>query len=431
MPTVSIIIPTHNRSAALARTLTALSQQSYPIEQMEVVIVADGCIDDTVEMLNRYQAPFALQVIDQPGQGPAVARNQGAAKATAPLLIFVDDDIEVTSQFVAAHVRAHENQPNRVVIGYLPTILATQTGFFRITLRGWWEAMFQQMREVDHRFAYTDLLSGNFSVPTQLFNAIGGFDAQFRCHEDYELGLRLLKAGADFGFAPDAMGYHHELTDINRSLDRKYQEGIADVQLSQKHPELKSVLLVSRLLAQCSLIDRAIIWLIFKMPILGDFLAVCARQILDALEGLRLRHYWRSLLDRLLGYWYLRGIAKASSLQQALQSFLQADMSALSAASSLEIEIDLAEGFEPAEQQVDRARPTAIRLRYGSQMVGRIPPKIGTERLRGIHLRAELTQNLAQSCWSKMMLERAWSQVDAAQQPANYSPQSPEVVHVH
>lgn len=431
MPTVSIIIPTHNRSAALARTLTALSQQSYPIEQMEVVIVADGCIDDTVEMLNRYQAPFALQVIDQPGQGPAVARNQGAAKATAPLLIFVDDDIEVTSQFVAAHVRAHENQPNRVVIGYLPTILATQTGFFRITLRGWWEAMFQQMREVDHRFAYTDLLSGNFSVPTQLFNAIGGFDAQFRCHEDYELGLRLLKAGADFGFAPDAMGYHHELTDINRSLDRKYQEGIADVQLSQKHPELKSVLLVSRLLAQCSLIDRAIIWLIFKMPILGDFLAVCARQILDALEWLRLRHYWRSLLDRLLGYWYLRGIAKASSLQQALQSFLQADMSALSAASSLEIEIDLAEGFEPAEQQVDRARPTAIRLRYGSQMVGRIPPKIGTERLRGIHLRAELTQNLAQSCWSKMMLERAWSQVDAAQQPANYSPQSPEVVHVH
>ncbi|MBW4523138.1 MAG: glycosyltransferase [Scytolyngbya sp. HA4215-MV1] len=431
MPTVSIIIPTHNRSAALARTLTALSQQTYPIEQMEVVIVADGCSDDTVEMLHRYQAPFALQVIDQPGQGPAVARNQGAAKATAPLLIFVDDDIEVTTQFVAAHVRAHEDHPNRVVIGYLPTILATQTGFFRITLRGWWEAMFQQMREVDHRFAYTDLLSGNFSVPTQLFNAIDGFDANFRCHEDYELGLRLLKAGADFGFAPDAMGYHHELTDINRSLNRKFQEGIADVQLGQKHPELKSTLLVCRLLAQCSLLDRMIILLIFKLPILGDFLAGCARQILDVLEGLRLRHYWRSLLDRLLGYWYLRGIAKASSLQQALQSFLQADTSSLSNLPSLEIEIDLADGFDQAEQQVDQARPTAIRLRYGSQIVGRIPPKIGVERLRGIHLRAELTKGLAKSCLSRMMLERGWSQVSTPLQSANCHPQPLEVIHVN
>ena len=50
---VSVIIPTHNRSASLRRTLDALRRQTYSLEQVEVVVVADGCIDDTVEMLNR------------------------------------------------------------------------------------------------------------------------------------------------------------------------------------------------------------------------------------------------------------------------------------------------------------------------------------------------------------------------------------------
>ena len=72
---ISVIIPTHNRSASLRVTLDALNKQTYPFEQFEVVVVADGCNDNTIDMLKTYSASFSFKVIEQPGKGAAAARN--------------------------------------------------------------------------------------------------------------------------------------------------------------------------------------------------------------------------------------------------------------------------------------------------------------------------------------------------------------------
>ena len=245
-PTVSVIIPTHNRCASLQRALGALRAQTYSLREVEVIVVADGCADDTADVVGRYTAPFTLCLIDQPGQGPAAARNCGAAQARGQLLLFMDDDIEPASCWIEAHVSAHAGRTDRVVIGYLPPFIQEPADFFHIELRGWWEAMFQPMRRSDHRFGYWDLLSGNFSLPAELFFRVGGFDPTLWCHEDYELGFRLIQAGASFIFAEDAWGYHHEVTDLDRSLERKYQEGRADVMIGHRHAELRPALPLAR-----------------------------------------------------------------------------------------------------------------------------------------------------------------------------------------
>src|SRR5262245_19563251 len=132
--TISVIIPTHNRCASLRQTLDALSAQTYPLQQVEVLVVADGCVDGTVEMLRRYRAPFGMRIIEQQGQGPAAARNQGAAHATGRLLLFLDDDVKVVPSLIEAYVSAHQRCPGQVVVGYLPPVLESQEGFFRIQL---------------------------------------------------------------------------------------------------------------------------------------------------------------------------------------------------------------------------------------------------------------------------------------------------------
>ena len=81
--------------------------------------------------------------------------------------------------------------------------------FFGVTLRGWWDAMFERMREPGHRFSYKDLLSGNFSIRRSLFRQVGGFNERLPCHEDYELGFRLIRSGARLTFAEAAAGWHH------------------------------------------------------------------------------------------------------------------------------------------------------------------------------------------------------------------------------
>ncbi|OUL23363.1 glycosyltransferase family 2 protein [Nostoc sp. 106C] len=419
-PSISVIIPTHNRCQSLKRILNALQTQSYPLNRIEVIVVADGCIDGTIEMLKEYQAPYALRFLEQPGKGAGSARNQGATLATGSLFLFLDDDIEPSVHLVEAHVSAHY-QPNRVVIGYLPPSLQSQSSFFHISLWAWWEEKFQTMRQLGHRYTYEDLLSGNFSLPAELFKLVGGFDTTFKCREDYELGARLIKVGSDFIFAPDALGYHRdEVTNIDRSLQRKRQEGRADVLFGQRHPDLMYKLRLSYFGDALSLIDYIFLFLAFQIPAVSDLLAAGLRQLLNLLEWLRIRSLWLELNNRLHGYWYLRGIVDQLKTHKALTNLLQSGLIRLDRKDT-ELELDLQQGLIAAEQLLDKTRPMSVRIRYGQKFVGLIPPQAGVEKLRGVHLRPILATTLSLPLMQALAFEGVLDkEIDKKAEVSNY-----------
>lgn len=397
-PTVSIIIPSHNRSSSLRRALDALHSQTYPIELMEVTVVADSCIDDTVTMLQDYKAPFKLNVIEVTCRSASMARNTGAAAATGQLLLFLDDDIEALPPLVESHVRTHQEHPGRAVMGPYPPKLQGATRFFDVEVRSWWEDKFYQMRQPAHRFTYQDLLSGNLSLDAQLFARLDGFDSAFgNCGgEDYEFGVRLLKAGVSFAVAEDAVGYHyeHETNNLDRSFRRCRQEGRSDVLIGQRHPELRPSLHVKDYETPYSLADKILVALTFFWPEAIDLLAAGLRKALDLLESLRMRGTWRWLRAKLRGYWYLRGVIDELKTRSAISSFMlggpaRADLD------GHEIEIDLQQGWEAAERTIDAERPAGIYLYYGQLTIGHIAPQAGAEKLRGAHLRSILALHLA------------------------------------
>lgn len=410
-PTVSVIIPTRNRSTSLRRTLDALRVQTYSLQQVEVIVVCDGCTDGTVEMLRHYRAPFTLHTIEQPGQGAATARNQGTACARGQMLLFLDDDVEPTPSLIEAHVRAHQQRPEQqVVIGPYPPALQGQVDFIRIELRAWWEDKFHAMRQSGHRYTYRDLLSGNLSLEAELFTRVGGFDPTFPgCGgEDYEFGVRLIKAGALFTFTAEALGYHHdhESTNLDRHFQRGRQEGYTDVLIGLRHPELRPMLKLAHLRARRLSLNCILRILAFGWPTAGDALVTCIRPMLDLMEWARLYGRWRQLCGRLRSYWYWRGVAQAVGTQRALINFLQGSL-APAGVGGHEIELDLREGLEAAERRLDEERPASARIRYGKQPLGRIPPQAGAERLRSVHLRRILATDLARPLLVTLALEGA------------------------
>lgn len=392
--TVSVIIPTHNRCKTLSALLQLLERQSYPLSLLEVVVVADGCHDATVDMLCHYQAPYQLRYLQQDGQGPAIARNAGAAAATGSLLLFLDDDIEPSDQLVEAHVQAHRTL-NQVVVGYLPFCMPAHSGFYHQQLRLWWENKFQQMRKPGYRYSYDDLLSGNFSLSAHLFNQVKGFDTSLRCREDYELGLRLIAANAEFVFVREAWGYHRdEVTDFTRSLWRKQQEGRADVQFVGLHPGLSSTLRLSTLQRPTPHFQFFLARMAFRSPRLAAGLANVFYQAAKLLERLHLRIMWNMLSEGLHEYWYFRGVHDSlprAVAKQNLASYFPPPAAQVNEA----IELDLLAGLDVVEQQLDQLRPASVRFVYGSQFVGSIPFQAGAERLRGAHLRQLLATTLA------------------------------------
>src|SRR5438128_1544197 len=93
-PTISVVVPTHNRRALLERLVRALEHQEGA-PPYEVVIVDDGFADGTADALARLAADAAVPlrtVLRDLNGGPAAARNAGWEVATAPLVAFTDDD---------------------------------------------------------------------------------------------------------------------------------------------------------------------------------------------------------------------------------------------------------------------------------------------------------------------------------------------------
>lgn len=89
LPSVSVVVPAYRQAAFITRCLDALEQQSYA-GPVEVVVVDDGCPENTGEVAARH--PLKPKVIRQPNAGVAAARNRGIAESSGSIVAFVDAD---------------------------------------------------------------------------------------------------------------------------------------------------------------------------------------------------------------------------------------------------------------------------------------------------------------------------------------------------
>lgn len=230
MPKVSIILPTYNRLPRLQKVLAGLAAQSYPLVDMEVVIVSDGSSDGTNTFLQAYIAPLRVRPLVQANQGPAAARNLGLQVAQGELVIFIDDDVVPEPRLVAEHVKTHQRHPGDVVV--LGPML-TPPNFALKPWVAWEQAMlYKQYADIAaSRWAPTarQFYTGNASLARRHLLAIGGFDTTLRRAEDVELAYRLADRGFAFVFNDRAIGYHYAERSFESWLQTPYQYGRNDV----------------------------------------------------------------------------------------------------------------------------------------------------------------------------------------------------------
>ncbi|MHA6249056.1 glycosyltransferase family 2 protein [Pontibacter sp. CAU 1760] len=413
--TISIVIPTHNRAKSLEHLLSCLGRQSYPLHLMEVIVVADGCYDNTGSLLRGFEAPYALKYLEQESHGAAIARNRGAAKATGHLLLFLDDDIEPSKGLVEAHVTAHTTD-NNVVVGYLPYHSTKYMGFYIKELKAWWENKFHFMRKKGYRYTCEDLLSGNFSLPATMFGELGGFNENLRCREDYEFGVRLMKANAQFVFSSNAWGKHlDEATDFNRSLKRKQEEGKADVVLGRLHPDLISTLRIHFFKASHRKTERAIIHAVYTFPLISKPVVQVWQQWLKVLEWFRLRDKWHKQVAHLQNYWYLRGVAQELPSLKQLRAYLTQPDSRTEY--TVTTTVDLKKGIKAAERMLDIERPHQVVVVLGDHYVGTLVSKPGSECWRGEHLRAAVATQLAKELSQGLAVDSIFNENSVSKSP--------------
>src|ERR1700758_3538207 len=91
---LTIVIPAKNEAKLIPRLLTSLMNQDYSKMSSTKVLVADAnSTDGTPEIVMGYRDRLNVGVIK--GGMPSYGRNQGAAQADTPYVLFLDADIEL------------------------------------------------------------------------------------------------------------------------------------------------------------------------------------------------------------------------------------------------------------------------------------------------------------------------------------------------
>jgi GT2 family glycosyltransferase len=379
-PIVSVVIPTHNRHAALLRLLRSIEAQAQELP-IEVIVVDDGSSNPSAASLRSHDITLDMRVIAQPLSGAAAARNTGAAAARGELLLFLDDDVELLAGSLQAHVAFHAAAGD-IALGDLPPVVIGDS-FFSIRLRGWGQGMRPGIAGVGYRYNFRDLMSAHFSIRRSRFEELGGFDRAFWCHEDWELGYRAIEAGLALRYVPGAVALHYDATGVTKALRRKFDEGVADVQLTRKHPRLASELPLTWVMH--SRREHALRMLAEHQPRLGDAFVAGALRLLPMWEALTLRFRWRAVLEAALTYWYWRGVATALDGQPLDVGMIDVAIDALPI-------VELQCGVEAAAAQLDRLQPDGVVLTLAGETFATVPARAGHEPLRGIHLRRLLAR---------------------------------------
>jgi glycosyltransferase involved in cell wall biosynthesis len=196
---ISVIVPVYNDSANLARCYGALARSTRLPD--EVLVVDDGSTESLPE------APAGLPVravrLGQVPSGSFVARNRAAAMATGDLLLFVDSDVTVHDDALAAmerYLAAH-------------TGLAAAFGSYddRPAARAW----VSRYRNLLHHYIHqhgrreaTTFWTGFGAMRREVFEAVGAFSTDARTVRDIDMGARLRARGFSVHLCPEIQVTH-------------------------------------------------------------------------------------------------------------------------------------------------------------------------------------------------------------------------------
>ena len=115
---ITVAICTWNRSALLAQTLEGMTALRIPAElDWELLVVDNNSKDDTKEVAARFAPRLPLRYVFEEKPGLSHARNCALREASAPYLMFTDDDVLVDADWLAAAAETWTRYPAAHVIG--------------------------------------------------------------------------------------------------------------------------------------------------------------------------------------------------------------------------------------------------------------------------------------------------------------------------
>jgi len=222
-PEISVVIPTLGRPT-LAEVLARLGAPAT-----EVLVVKDASAPDVPEATHRADRP-----------GASAARNLGLREASAPLVLFLGDDILPSPRLLATHREWHARLPDErvAVLGHVRWARRLRRTAFMAWLERGIQTDYGSI--AGDRAGWGHFYTTNLSLKREFALGAGGFDEDIPfLYEDLDLGRRLHDLGLDLRYAREAEAEHLHPATLEDWRRRMEAVGRAERAFASKHPDFE------------------------------------------------------------------------------------------------------------------------------------------------------------------------------------------------
>lgn len=187
---VTVVIPAFNAEVTLGQALASVAAQGWL--PGEVIVVDDCSTDHTVQVAERWQEHLPVTVLAlASNSGPAVARHEGIRRVSTPLVALLDSDDCWLPDHLESMLSAHRRTPGLITADALPWVPGS-TLATRSLVSG--RSLPPPERQLEEIIARNFVFVGTLFA-TDLYFRVGGFRPQFRGTEDWDLWVRMARAG--------------------------------------------------------------------------------------------------------------------------------------------------------------------------------------------------------------------------------------------
>jgi cellulose synthase/poly-beta-1,6-N-acetylglucosamine synthase-like glycosyltransferase len=216
LPRVSVIIPVFNDADGLKQTLTALQQQNYPQDKLEIIVVDNNSIDNSDQVA--INTAGVTLVYEKEIQNAGAARNQGLRVATGEIIAFTDADCIPTPDWILTGIAIIQQTGVDRIAGEVTINPVFPSSSIPTLL----DAMYNFNQESLVK-TYQACVTANLIIKRSVFDSVGLFSPNF--FEDIQFGRRASAAGFTLIYASNCIVYHPPRDTFNAIWQKGIRSG--------------------------------------------------------------------------------------------------------------------------------------------------------------------------------------------------------------
>ncbi len=199
MLTISVVIPAYNSAKFIGETIQSILNQTE--KPLEIIVVNDGSIDNTAEVVSQYP----VRLINQKNQGVSAARNRGVIESKGEWIAFLDGDdlwlpkkLEITRLFI-------ENNSGVEMTSTAFSVGSGNRPWVKVVPRKFFNSKFPFFNQLYRR---SFIATSSVVVKKSALEKVGGFDTSLKAAEDLDLWLRMALAQTKYLFINEFLLYY-------------------------------------------------------------------------------------------------------------------------------------------------------------------------------------------------------------------------------